>query len=325
MPSRVPSEHLTLTSVPGIRVGHAQDIGGATGCTVVICPPETVAAVEVWGGAPATRETDLLRPGRLVEHVDAVLLAGGSAFGLAAADGVVRFLEAGDRGFRTPRGRVPIVPGAMLYDLDVGSADARPDADMGHAACAAARSTPVPRGSIGAGTGSSVGKLRGITRATKSGLGSAGLRLPGDVIVAALFAVNALGDVVDERGDILAGLRKAPQSGEFVETTAAILEAPRKENGFFQNTVIGVVATNARLGRDPLAMVTRMAHAGIARSVRPSHTPFDGDTVFALSTGALDGEPLAVGVAAAEVTASAIRDAVREAVSLGGVPARRDL
>jgi L-aminopeptidase/D-esterase-like protein len=320
----MPSESLTLTSIPGLLVGHAQDFDAATGCTVVLCPEGTTAAVSQRGGAPGTRETDLLGLGRLVQHPDAVLLTGGSAFGLAAADGVVRFLEERGRGFATRAGRVPIVPAAVLYDLDLASASRRPDAAMGYAACAAASPQPVAEGSAGAGTGCRVGSLRGPQCATKGGIGSAGLRLGSGAVVAALVAVNAFGDVLDERGELLAGLRSAPRSRRLASSLQSLLGGAQGAGPLAPSTVIGVVATSAALSRDQLLRVVEMAHDGLARAVSPAHTPWDGDTIFALSKGTDTLDASQAGAAAAEAVATAIRRAVRQAVSLGGVPALRD-
>ncbi|MCS6872033.1 MAG: P1 family peptidase [Anaerolineae bacterium] len=309
----------TLTAVRGIQVGHATDHEAITGCTVVLCPPQTVGGVDQRGSAPGTRETDLLRPSRLVQHVNAIVLAGGSAYGLAAADGVMRYLEERSIGYPTPSGVVPIVPAAILYDLDIGRADRRPDAAMGYAACQAASEAPVPQGSLGAGTGAVVGRLMGIRNATKGGIGSAALQFGNGLVVAALVAVNALGDVVDEQGRIMAGVH---QNGQFL----GALNLLRTQQGtLLTNTVIGVVATNARLSKEEVNAVASAAHNGIAQAVRPSHTPFDGDTIFALATGQVETSLLAVSALAAEVTAAAIRNAVRYAESLGDVPAAREL
>ncbi|MBI4602740.1 MAG: P1 family peptidase [Planctomycetes bacterium] len=340
----MPLSNRTLTAVPGIRVGHAHDLRGATGCTVVLCPPGTVGAVDQRGGAPGTRETDLLAPSRLVQHVNAVLLTGGSAFGLAAADGVVRWLEERGLGFPTRAGPVPVVPAAVLYDLEVGDPRARPDAALGRAACDAASAAPAPEGSVGAGAGCRVGSLRGSACATKGGMGSWAVALGGETgegfTVAALFAVNALGDVVDAAGEVIAGLRAAPGSARFEGTLEALLRSDTPPvaglggagpggagtgGAGLGSTVIGVVATDARLDRDALGLVAAMAHDGIARAVRPAHTLFDGDTVFALATGRREADPSIVGAAAAEAAAEAIRRGVLEASSLGGIPAARDL
>jgi L-aminopeptidase/D-esterase-like protein len=325
----------TLTSVPGLRVGHAHNLDAITGCTVILCPPGTVAGVDQRGGAPGTRETDLLRPMRLVQQVNAILLAGGSAFGLAAADGVMRWLEERGLGYPTPAGVVPIVPAAILYDLGVGRADRRPDAAMGYAACQAATEDPVAQGSVGAGTGASVGKLLGMAHAMKGGIGSAAVDLGGGLIVAALMAVNAVGDVIEADGTILAGVRRSPQSDEYVGALRALGqrdqpapggdEATPTPSNTATNTVIGVVATSARLDRDGVTHMAQSAHDGLARAVNPAHMRADGDTIFGLATGTVDGGPhlssALVSAYAAEVTAEAIRNAVRRAVALGGLPA----
>lgn len=310
----------TLTAVQGIQVGHATDREAITGCTVVLCPPQTVGGVDQRGSAPGTRESDLLRPAKLVQHVNAVVLAGGSAYGLAAADGVMRYLEERGVGYPTAAGVVPIVPTAILFDLDIGRSDRRPDAAMGYAACQAASAEPVAQGSLGAGTGAVISRWMGLPNATKGGIGSAALQFEDGLVVAALIAVNALGDVRDEDGRILAGVH---QNGQFVGALNLLRlqhSAPPPTN-----TVIGVVATNARLSKEEVNAVASAAHDGIARAVRPAHTPFDGDTIFALATGQVAASLLAVSAFAAEVTAAAIRNAVRHAESLGGVPALRDL
>jgi L-aminopeptidase/D-esterase-like protein len=309
----------TLTAVQGIRVGHATDREAITGCTVILCPPQTVGGVDQRGSAPGTRETDLLRPSKLVQHVHAVLLAGGSAYGLAAADGVMRYLEAHGIGYPTAGGVVPIVPSAILFDLDIGRADRRPDAAMGYAACEAASAEPTLQGSIGAGTGAVVNRMLGLRNATKGGIGSAARQLSDGLIVAALIAVNALGDVLDEQGRIIAGVH---QDGQFL---GALNVLQGQGNPPLTNTVIGVVATNARLSKEAANAVAAAAQDGVAQAIRPAHTPFDGDTIFALATGQLEANLMLVSALAAEVTAAAIRNAVRHAESLGGVPALRDL
>ncbi len=312
---------ITLTRIAGIQVGHAQDLDAITGCSVVLCPPDTRCAVDQRGGAPGTRETDLLRPGRLVQNINAIMLAGGSAFGLAAADGAMAFLEEKGLGYETAFAPIPIVPAAILYDLEIGSSEIRPDAEMGAEACKNASGAPVQSGCVGAGTGCRVGGFGGLPRSTKSGLGNAGMFLPGGVVISAMMAVNALGDVLDEHGKVIAGLRKSDNSHEFADSEKELLaeagELPRRR----ANTVIGVVATNAKLSRDELTHIAAMAHDGLARAIRPSHTMFDGDTIFALSAGELPCNPLQIGVAAAQVTRAAIVDAVCSATSLGNVPA----
>lgn len=316
----------TLTAVPGLRVGHATDREALTGCTVVLCERGAVGGVDQRGGAPGTRETDLLRPLHLVERIHAVLLAGGSAFGLAAADGVMSYLGERDVGFEAREAKVPIVPAAILFDLALGDPEIRPDAEMGYAACEAASGDPVAAGGIGAGTGASVGKVFGLRRAMKSGLGSAAVALGDGVTVGAVVAVNAFGDVVDpDTGDILAGARR-PRSDELADTLMVMRSfVDETALHFTSSTVIGVVATDARLAKEEANKVAQMAQDGIARAVRPAHTMFDGDTLFALSAGGKRADVNLIGAYAAEVTATAVVRAVRAAGAAGGLPAHRDL
>jgi L-aminopeptidase/D-esterase-like protein len=316
----------TITDVPGIRVGHATDPIGLTGCTVVLCEKGAVGGVDQRGGAPGTRETDLLRPLHLVQELHAVLLAGGSAFGLAAADGVMRYLEERGVGFDAGFARVPIVPAAILFDLHLGDPKARPDAAMGYAACQAATDGPVAEGNVGAGTGAIAGKIVGTGRAMKSGLGTAAVSLGGGIVVGALVVVNPFGDVVDpETGRILAGARK-PHANQPADTLSVMRGmVGRAALRFGSSTVVGVVATSARLTKDEANKVAQMAQDGIARAVRPAHTLFDGDTLFALATGDRSADVNLVGAYAAEVVAEAIGRAVRAAEGAGGLPAYRDL
>jgi L-aminopeptidase/D-esterase-like protein len=304
-----------LTDVAGIRVGHATDLDAGTGCTVVLCPPDTVAAVDQRGGAPGTRETDLLKPGRLVEHVHAVVLSGGSAFGLASADGVARYLAEQGVGHPTNVGVVPIVPTAILFDLAVGRADVQPDARMGRLAAEGATADAVVQGCVGAGTGASIGGRLGAARGCKGGIGTASAEV-GGATVAALFAVNALGDVLDPDGTVLAGCRTEDGRG-FVGPNVL----PGGTLNPFENTVIGIVATDAAVGRAHLQHVCAMAHDGLARAVKPAHTLFDGDTIFGLATGTAGTHDLTtLGALAADVTAKAIRNAARAATTLHGLP-----
>lgn len=317
----------TLTDVPGIRVGHATNREGATGCTVVVCPPNTIGGVDVRGGAPGTRETDLLNPHNHVEHVSAVVLSGGSAYGLATADGVMRCLAEQGQGYRTGSGYlVPIVPAAILFDLGIGTQGVYPDAAMGYAACQKATSDPVLQGTIGAGTGAVCGAMLGKAFATKGGLGSASIEIRPGLIVAALVAVNAVGDVTDEHGQIIAGLRMPPDGKTFTGMLNALRQfqppapAPSAPDAR-ENTVIGVIATNAKLSKAHINKVAQMAHDGIARAVNPSHTMYDGDTLFALATGEVAADATVIGAFAAEVMAQAIRNGIRAATSLDGVRA----
>ncbi|HEY8347576.1 MAG TPA: P1 family peptidase [Symbiobacteriaceae bacterium] len=309
-----------LTDVPGVWVGHAEDRQAMTGVTAVLTPQGAVVGIAVEGSAPGTRETDLCRPGNLVTQAHGVLLCGGSAFGLAAADGAMRYLEEHGYGFPTEYARVPIVPAAVLYDLGVGDPRVRPTAEMGYAACAAASRKAVPWGRVGAGTGCTVGKILGMKYASPSGIGSASL-VVGNVVVAAAVAVNAFGDVRDpDTGRILAGARHP--DGGFADTLA-VMATGGPPHGFGgnppagQNTTIGVVAVGGELTKEGANKVARMAHDGLARTIVPIHTMYDGDTLFCLATG---GEPVDVtvaGTAAALAVQLAVLDAVTRAASGG--------
>jgi L-aminopeptidase/D-esterase-like protein len=320
-----------ITDVPGILVGHAQDDEALTGCTVVLCGKGAAGGVDVRGGAPGTRETDLLDPVNAVGRVHAVLLAGGSAFGLDAASGVMRYLEEKGIGFNTGAARVPIVPAAILYDLALGRADIRPDADMGYRAAASASADAPAEGSVGAGTGATVGKIFGMAGAMKSGLGTASLEIGGGIIVGALAAVNAFGDVVDPRtGQILAGARSTQvgplrlgSTGYFADTLA-VMKTPAgraiMKLAMSRSTVIGVVATNARFDKAQATKMAQMAQDGLARAIRPAHTMLDGDTIFAMASGQRQADVSIVGAYAAEVFARAIVRAVKMAKAAGGLP-----
>ena len=302
----------SITDVPGIEVGHAQDDDALTGCTVILCRKGAVAGVDVRGGAPGTRETDLINPINLVEKVHAVVLAGGSAYGLDAASGVMRYLEENKIGLNTGPALVPIVPAAILYDLNTGRADVRPDAAMGYRAAASASSVNSAQGNVGAGTGASLGKMRGIKYAMKSGIGTASVKLK-DVIIGAIVAVNPSGDVIDPKtGNTIAGMRSG--------STLAWMKSGKTRSAIRSNTVIGVIATNAKLTKAQATKVAQMAQDGLAQVIRPAHTMFDGDTIFALSTGKENADVSTVGAFAAEVMAAAIVHAVRAAKSAGGLP-----
>jgi L-aminopeptidase/D-esterase-like protein len=317
-----------LTDVAGLRVGHFTDPRRPTGCTVVLAEGGAVCGVDVRGGAPGTRETDLLDPVNTVQQVHAVVLSGGSAFGLDTATGVMRYLEERGVGFPVGVGRVPIVPAAILYDLGIGDWTIRPDAKAGYEAARAASAGPVAEGSVGAGAGATVGKLFGPSRAMKGGIGTASVRLPGGAVVAALVAVNAGGDVVDPAtGRIVAGVRTEDGKGLRGSMEALLAGARPGVPLRAQNTSIGVVATNVTLTKVEAGKVAQMAHDGLARSVRPVHTPWDGDTLFALSAGeaTLDEAVLVVGSLAAEVVARAVLRAVTTAAGLPGYPSVADL
>jgi L-aminopeptidase/D-esterase-like protein len=312
-----------LTDIAGLRVGHASDFDALTGCTVVLTEAGAVAGVEVSGSASGTEETPTLDPGHVTDRIHGIVLAGGSAFGLEAASGVRRYLEHAGVGFDTGVARVPIVPCAILYDLAIGKASVRPTREMGEAAAAAATTGAVREGAVGAGTGATVGKLFGMRQAMKGGIGSATVSLEGDfagVKVAALAAVNAFGDVIDPAtGRIVAGARRAPDSREFADT-AREMKAGRHGGLRRRNTTLVVVATNARLTKVEARKLAQLAGIGMARTIRPVFTMFDGDVVFALSLGSETADVNALGVAAAEAVSESILRAVRLAPSLGGVP-----
>ncbi len=322
-------ERITLTSVEGLEVGHATRTDRPTGCTVVIAPSGATAGVSVRGAAPGTRETALLHPENTVEQVHAVVLSGGSAFGLAVADGVMRALR--DRGIGFPMGRyvIPIVPAAVLYDIGLGG-DSYPDADDGIAACETASTNPPEEGSVGAGAGATVGKMLGGNR-MKGGIGTAGFRFDDGTVVAAMVAVNCVGDVRDPRtGRLIAGART--ENGEaFLDAEAQIL-AGDDELPFAagENTTIGIVATNRTLSKVECSRLAGVAHDGLARAVVPAHTRMDGDTLFALSSGAgavVDdaGDYTRIEVAAAAAVSESILRAIRQATGLPGIPSASDL
>jgi L-aminopeptidase/D-esterase-like protein len=322
--------------IPGVRIGHAHDEDALTGCTVILCESGAVGGIDQRGGAPGTRETDALYPMHLVQEVHAVVLAGGSAFGLDAASGVMRYLEERGIGFDVRVARVPIVPSAILFDLGIGRSDIRPDAAMGYQACLNASNRAPAEGSVGAGTGATVGKILGPGQAMKSGIGCARQVLGDGIIIAAVVAVNALGDVVDpDSGRILAGARAfgsesliAGEKGFFADTLLVMEGLLGQQSlgfGRGENTVVGVVMTNARLTKEQVNKVAQMAQDGIARSVRPAHTMLDGDTLFSLSIGYREADVNIVGAYAAEVTAQAIIRAVKTAQTAGGLPTYSDL
>lgn len=315
-----------LTDVPGLLVGHASDLVGLTGCTAVLCPAGAVAGVEVRGWASGVAGLDLADPRHLSERLHGVVLAGGSAFGLEAVFGVMAHLEAQGVGFPTPAGVVPLVAGAVLYDLGLGDRGARPDRAMGQRAAATATAGPVEEGSVGAGTGATVGKLFGLSRAMKGGIGTASRRA-GAATVGALVAVNALGDVRDPAtGLLLAGARDAPEGRRLVDTARALRGGAPAPDFRGTHTTIGLVATDARLGKVEATRLAGLAHLGLAATLSPPHTTVDGDTLFCLSTGAVTTVPLdALALAVADCVAEAVVRAVRTATSLGGLPAWRDL
>lgn len=307
----MPTSGLSITSIAGIRVGHWSDLEAGTGCTVVLCEQAVAAGVDVRGAAPATRETDLLRPGSLVGRAHAILLTGGSAFGLDAASGVMRYLEERDVGVQTHAGKVPIVSAAALFDLGFGRADVRPDARAGYAACQAATAQPPEEGSVGAGTGATVAKRRGQGGAIKGGIGSAAQELESGVIVAALVAVNAVGSIFD------------PWTNQAIATPRPVKEPEPEPLIAGENTTIGVIVTNALLDTTGAGRLATLGHDGLALAIRPAHTLFDGDTLFAVSVaqaGAPPVDPVSLHEAATNVVAQAVIRGVQRATRLHGIP-----
>ena len=314
-----------ITDVPGIKVGHSQNLTAGTGCTVVICENGATTGVDVRGGAPGTRETDLLDPVNLVDKAHAIYLGGGSAFGLDGASGVMKYLEEKEIGFDVVLTKVPIVPGAVLFDLGVGDYKIRPNAQMGYDACLCATENEMSQGNVGAGTGATVGKIFGNFRCMKGGLGTASAKAQG-LVVGAIVAVNCLGDVIDpEKGEMIAGVLTEDKKG-LANTMSFLRNFPiGNEGNFSKNTTIGVIATNAKLTKAGAKKVATMAQDGYARTISPAHTMFDGDTIFCMGTGEIEAGVNAVGAIAAEVMARAIIKAVKNTESLFGLKSYRDL
>ena len=316
----------TITSIAGLEAGHYTDLENATGCTVFLCRDGAVGGVDVRGGSPGTRETDLLRPVHRVEQVHAVVLSGGSAFGLDAASGVVAYLESQGIGFKVGPVVVPIVSSAILFDLGLITADVRPGPEEGRSACLAASAAPMTEGSVGAGTGATVAKLGGPERAVKGGIGSAAITLSTGQTVAAAVAVNAVGGIWDySNGQLLAGPRRA--DGGFDDPVAMLLNDGSNAPAGPVNTTIGLVATDAQISKEDANYLARVSHDGLALSIRPCHTVRDGDTMFALATGhnQSPADLTALGAAAVEATAQAVLRAVRQATGLGGIPSIGEL
>jgi len=314
-----------ITDVPGIKVGHYTDKEAITGCTVILCENGAIAGVDVRGSAPGTRETDLLRPMNLVERVQAILLSGGSAFGLDAAGGVMRYLEEHGFGHETSVAKVPIVPAAIIFDLNLGNSKIRPGIEEGYKACLAASDKQVAEGCVGAGTGATVGKILGIERAIKSGVGTASQEIGNGIVIAALVVANAVGDVVNfKTGELIAGPREEHNKG-FLNTTELLRHAYKMQDGLGNNTVIGVVATNANLTKEQVNKLAQMAQDGIARAINPSHTMHDGDTIFSLSLGEKTADVTVLGAVAAELMADAIVRAIKKAEITGGIPSIKEM
>lgn len=318
-------KEIRFTDIDGIKVGHAQNLDAATGCSVIICGNGATAGVDVRGGSPGTRETDLLNPVNMVQQIHAVMLSGGSAFGLDAASGAMKYLEERNIGFDVQVTKVPIVCSAVLFDLAIGDYKVRPDLKMGYEACMNAINTECPNGNVGAGTGATVGKLLGLKTAMKGGLGSYALQV-GDLKVGAIVAVNCLGDVIDpSTGEILAGLLGEDKKNFIGTENMMIANYDSKKNLFSGNTTIGVVATNAKFSKSEMNKIASMAHNGYARTMRPAHSIFDGDTIFALSTGDIQADISTVGFLTARAMEQAVINAIKSASSLHGVKAYSDI
>jgi L-aminopeptidase/D-esterase-like protein len=317
----------SITAVPGVTVGHWTDRQSPTGCTVVVCPPEgAVASCDVRGGAPGTRNTELLQPGHLLQRIHAVLLTGGSEFGHDAGTGVVRWLREHGHGFPYPAGTLPVVSGAVIFDRSIGDPERWPGPDAGYAACEAASSDPVPEGSVGVGAGATVGKALQVDRALKGGVGSATERTASGIVIGALVAVNCWGELSDpDTGQVIAGPR-GEKPGTFADTLEAMRAAPPLSpfltRAAPENTTLGVVATDAALTKEDAYRLAIMAQAGLARTIRPAHSPVDGDTMFALTTGRNHEQTdlLQLGTLAARAVERAIVRAVTSATGVGGVP-----
>jgi L-aminopeptidase/D-esterase-like protein len=318
-------KEIAITEIEGIRIGHAQDLDAATGCTVLMGRKGMTAGVDVRGGAPGTRETDLLDPVNLVEQIHAVVLSGGSSFGLDAASGVMQYLEEQGIGFDGVVAKIPIVCAAVLFDLAVGDPRVRPDRQMGYAACVNAGLSGCTEGSVGAGTGATVGKILGMERCMKSGLGAYGLRT-GDLEIGAMVAVNCLGDVIDpETGETLAGVLDEDRERCLNTEEIMIQQFANRRMAFGGNTTIGIIVTNARLTKSEAKKVASMAHNGYGRTLRPAHSMFDGDTIFTLATGRVDTDVSVAGLLAARTMEQAVVRAVKLATPLCGLKTYRDL
>jgi L-aminopeptidase/D-esterase-like protein len=299
--------NFSLTDIPGIRVGHFTNTECATGCTVVICDDGATCGVDIRGGAPGTRETAILAPHSLVDKVNAILLTGGSAFGLAAADGVMKYCEEQGYGFGMSTRKIPIVPAAVIYDFYIGK-DYAPNAQDGYEACLNASTAKVAVGNVGAGTGALVGKVCGISKAMRGGLGTASIQFENGLIVGVLVVVNTFGDVRNyENNQIIAGARAT--NGSFIDSIKYIMAGKELATNCQSNTILGIAATNANFNKTDLTKIARMAHAGVAQVITPAHTMYDGDTFFALSRGKIEADINIVGIVAAELVKKAIKTA----------------
>lgn len=314
-----------ITDIQGVRVGHASDLDGGTGCTVILFDGGAVCGIDVRGSAAGTRQVDALGVAHIVDRIHGIFLAGGSAFGLDAASGVMRYLEERNVGFEVGVARVPIVPTAVIFDLAFGDARARPTADMAYAACSSAGKS-FDEGSVGAGTGATVGKLFTVARAMKGGVGTSSVALPDGTVVAALVVVNAFGDIIDDHtGKIIAGARKGENDLRFAGTVGSLRAGAIRKQFGIDNTTLAVVATNVQFSKKEMTKVAQMAQAGLIKTIAPVHTTFDGDLVFAVSAGKMKGDINRLGVLGEFVVAEAIKRAVRKADGFGKLPAFRDI
>jgi len=322
-----------ITDVPGIKVGHASDFKALTGCTVILCEEGAIGAVDIRGTAAGTRQIDALTHLHLVDKIHAILLAGGSAFGLDAAGGVMAFLEERGKGFDVTKTKIPIVPTAVIFDFGIGDFRIRPDREMGYQACLNA-SRRVEEGSVGVGTGATVGKLFGIDRAMKGGVGTSSIQGPKGLIVGALVVVNAFGDVLDPvSNQILAGARKSKESAELANSSEWMKKGvirgqfgkiSRSDSDVF-NTTLGVVATDVHLTKKELHQAAQIAHSGLAKMISPLHTTFDGDLIFAISYGKKKGDVNTIGLLGEVVLVESVKRAVTQADGFGVIPAYQDI
>ncbi len=317
--------HNAITDVDGVRVGHSSDFKGYTGCTVVLFDRAAVCGIDIRGSAAGTRQIDALGVAHVVDRVHAAMLAGGSAFGLNAPGGVIRYLEERSIGFDTGVARVPIVPTAVIFDLGFGERLARPTPEMGYEACVNA-GLSVDEGSVGAGVGATVGKLCSSARAMKGGLGTASVSTPDGIVVGALVVVNAFGDVIDDAtGEFLAGLRTSEEGLTFAGTVECLKQGQVRTQFGIDNTTLAIVATNAQLDKREITKVAQMSQAGIIKTVAPAHTTFDGDLIFAASLGEMKGDVNRIGLLGEFAVAEAIKRAVKKADGFGLLPAFKDL
>lgn len=312
-----------ILDVSGLKVGQVQDLNGLTGCTVVICEEGVTCGVDVRGGAPGTRETDLLDPINMIQKVHAVVLSGGSAFGLESTCGVSKYLEEKNIGFDVGVAKVPIVTGAVLFDLPVGDPKCRPDIKMGYEACLAASDKELKQGNYGAGCGATIGKIKGPNFAMKGGIGSYSIKLPNGLVVSALIAVNAFGDVYED-GKVIAGVLNDEK--DKVLNTYEIMKNGFTKGGFsIDNTTIGIVATNAKLDKAGCKKVSQMAHNGYAKSIFPIHTPHDGDTIFTMATGEIEADITLLGSLATEVVQKSVINAIKNADGVNNILSYKDI